>query len=371
LNNTILNIISFDVPFPPNYGGVIDVFFKLKALNQQGVKIILHTFEYGRGEQKELEKYCKKIFYYKRKINLKSVFSTIPFIVKTRSNEELIKNLQLNSHPIFFEGLHSTFPLLKNVFKNRVVIVRAHNIEHNYYKGLSKSESNTFKKLFFNSESKKLQKYETILNKVDYILPISPMEQAYFSSKFQSKSIYIPAFHEHSTVNSIIGKGTFALYHGDLRVSDNIKACLYLIKIFSKISYPLIIASDFSNPKLEIEIKKYNHIEYRKLKTNNELFDLINLAHINILPTFQDTGIKLKLINVLFTGRFCLVNNKMVINTGLEKLCSIANSKKDFLEKIEELAQQYFTEKNISEREELLTVFDTSVSAQKIITLLN
>ncbi len=27
-----LHIISFDIPYPPNYGGVIDVFYKLKAL---------------------------------------------------------------------------------------------------------------------------------------------------------------------------------------------------------------------------------------------------------------------------------------------------------------------------------------------------
>jgi hypothetical protein len=49
-----LHIISFDVPYPANYGGVIDVFYKLKNLHKAGVKIILHCFEYGRGEQKEL-----------------------------------------------------------------------------------------------------------------------------------------------------------------------------------------------------------------------------------------------------------------------------------------------------------------------------
>ena len=67
--NLNLNIVSFDVPYTPNYGGAIDVYYKLKALNKLGVKIILHTYEYGRGEQKELEKYCANIFYYKRTKN--------------------------------------------------------------------------------------------------------------------------------------------------------------------------------------------------------------------------------------------------------------------------------------------------------------
>ena len=32
-----LHFISMDVPFPPNYGGVIDVFYKLKAFHQLGI----------------------------------------------------------------------------------------------------------------------------------------------------------------------------------------------------------------------------------------------------------------------------------------------------------------------------------------------
>ena len=58
-----LHVIAFDVPYPANYGGVIDVFYKLKYLHECGVDITLHCFEYGRGEQTELNKYCKKIYY--------------------------------------------------------------------------------------------------------------------------------------------------------------------------------------------------------------------------------------------------------------------------------------------------------------------
>jgi len=39
-----LHIISFDIPYPANYGGVIDVFYKLRALVSAGIKIHLHAF---------------------------------------------------------------------------------------------------------------------------------------------------------------------------------------------------------------------------------------------------------------------------------------------------------------------------------------
>ena len=57
-----LHIVSFDNPYPPNYGGVIDVFYKLKHLHASGVKIYLHAFEYGRKPAKELNQFCEKVF---------------------------------------------------------------------------------------------------------------------------------------------------------------------------------------------------------------------------------------------------------------------------------------------------------------------
>ena len=37
------------MPYPPNYGGVIDVFYKIKSLHAIGIKIILHCFKYGKN----------------------------------------------------------------------------------------------------------------------------------------------------------------------------------------------------------------------------------------------------------------------------------------------------------------------------------
>lgn len=368
--NKNLNIVSFDVPYPPNYGGAIDVFYKLKALNELGVTIYLHTYEYGRGIQEELEIFCEKVFYYSREKKINHLFSKTPFIVKSRANKELIKNLNNNNYPILFEGLHTTYPFLVNNFNNRITLIRAHNIEHYYYKGLSKSEENKFKKLYFSFEAFKLIKYQNILNKANYILSISPSEQEYFSVEFPSKSKYIPAFHQNSEIQSKEGKGQFALYHGDINVADNLKACYYLIDIFSKSNHLLTIASNHTNTNLAKLIKKLDNIKFEKINNNSQLDKLIKSAHINILPTFQNTGIKLKLINALFNGRFCLVNNKMVLDTGLEKLCHISNSKEEFTHQINTLFQIHFSLKNKDSRKETLKTFNNINNAQKIIDLL-
>lgn len=42
LKSDFLNIICFDVPFPADYGGAIEEFYKIKSLHAAGVKIYLH-----------------------------------------------------------------------------------------------------------------------------------------------------------------------------------------------------------------------------------------------------------------------------------------------------------------------------------------
>ena len=67
-------------------------------------------------------------------------------------------------------------------------------------------------------------------------------------------------------------------------------------------------------------------------------------AHINLLFTFQSTGIKLKLLNSLYRGRFVLVNHKMVNNTGLERLCVIEDNPNITKRLITDLMGMEFTE---------------------------
>ena len=141
--------MSFDVPYPPNYGGAVDVFYKIIALHKLGVKIHLHCFEYGRGKQKELNKYCESVTYYQRDKSKAKLLSKLPFVVATRKNEKLLKNLNKNEYPILIEGLHNCWFLDELKPSKRFVAVRTHNVEHDYYRGLAKVEKSLFKKQFF------------------------------------------------------------------------------------------------------------------------------------------------------------------------------------------------------------------------------
>ncbi len=365
-----LHIVSFDVPYPANYGGVIDVFYKLKALSDLGVVIYLHVFNYGKGEQTELHKYCEEVFYYPRNSFIKSLFSRYPLIVKSRGNDLLIANLNKDSYPILFDGLNTTYILNLFNFSKRSLYLRAHNIEHAFYKGLEKSEPKGLKRIFYKQESRKLKRYENILKKMQGVFSISPLELEYFKKKYGDKCVYIPAFHDTKKHTTLKARGNFILYHGHLLVSENVKAALFLIDVYKESDYQLIIASSYKNNKVFKETLRYKNIKFHSLIDENDLYTLFEKAHINVLPTFQNTGIKLKLLNTLHQGKFIIANDFMINQTGLESLCEKATTKADFLTITAKLFNKDFEPSIIEERKKILEKFNPKNSAKKIIDII-
>lgn len=365
--------MAFDIPYPPNYGGVIDIYYKIKKLNEIGCQIILHTYKYGsRKENKKLNDLCTEVYYYDRKKSLKHFFSLTPFIIVSRTSKKLTKRLQNNHYPIIFEGLHTTSPLVYNEVLCKRAFVRTHNIEHQFYFGLCKSEQNIFKKIFFWTEGLKLKKYEKILDKVEGIFTISKADQKYFSTKYGYKTKYIPVFHPTTTPSIAISSNTkkFLLYHGDLRVPDNIRASIYLINIFKNSPYRLVIASSFEKKRILKQIAKHKNISFKNITDKNNLSELLAKAQINILITFQKTGIKLKLMNCLFKGKHIIANTKMIDDTGLEDLCHLANSKQAILEKTKNLLYKEFIQNDRKKRKRKLKEFcpvNAAASIQSII----
>ncbi|MCK4570044.1 MAG: glycosyltransferase family 1 protein, partial [Bacteroidales bacterium] len=335
------------MPYPPNYGGVIDVFYKIKTLHEKGIKIHLHCIEYpGRGRAEDhLKNYCEEVHYYPRKTGLASALSLKPYIVSSRRSKEMLKNLLRDEYPILFEGLHSCYYMTDKRLRDRIKIYRESNIEHKYYFNLFKVCKNLSNRAYFLGASFKLRFYQRVLKHASMMLCVSEKDTAYLQEQFpDNKVYYIPSFHTNNTLDVLNGKGEYALYHGNIEVPENSHAAVYLInEVFNDIEIPLVIAG--MNPPERIR-KMINGKQNIKLISNpddKEMFDLIRNAHVNVLVTFQATGLKLKLLNVLYQGRFCLVNDKMLNGTGLDELCIIGNDAPALKKEIKDLFATKFT----------------------------
>lgn len=371
MSDRYLNILHFNVAYPADYGGAIDEYYKLQALHQEGVKIVLHCFDYGRGRQPILSQFCEEVHYYARNTQATALLSSLPYIVNSRKSEPLLQNLLKNDYPIFMEGVHCTYLLNDDRFKQRKKFVRLHNVEQQYYKSLYTHATTWKNKAYFFQEYKKLQKYEaSIASKATAFWAVTEPDVQFYREQLGAADVdVLPLFLPHWVVKTDLGLGGFCLYHADLSVEANEKAAIWLIEeVFQQLKLPLVIAG--KNPSKHLE--QLAHMDIHTCLVANpadlELNDMIAKAQINVLPAFAEGGMKLKLLHALFNGKFLVANATMLQGTPYQNLCVEANTATEFIEAISNLYNEHFTEKHLTERKaQLGDAFNNQKNAQKMI----
>ncbi len=364
-----LHLVCYDVPYPVDYGGVFDLFYKIITLSRAGVKIHLHCFEYGRGRQPELEKFCTEVIYYDRMPAYKSISTTVPYIVVSRANQQLLTNLKKDDYPILMEGMHCTYYLHTGDLPKERCFVRLPNVEHLYYDKLAETSTNLPKKLFYQRESKLLYQYElSLADKADF-WTISQKDCDVFVHQLGYKKIdnlplYLPEYKPEWRG----AKGNFCLYHGNLEVEENEFAAIWLLEnVFNEVEIPFVIAGKNPSKKLERLAHAQMHTCLVSNPGDKEMEDLIKKAQVNILPSFNSTGIKLKLINALYQGRHCLLNASAVEGSGLEDCCVIANTCKTMQDEVQRLYELPYTLYAFEHRiEKLASTFDNQRNAKQM-----
>lgn len=368
-----LHIVCLDVPYPVDYGGVFDLFHKIRSLSHAGVKIHLHCFEYGRGPQSILNDYCVEVNYYARHEGHKGFSHRLPYIVCSRSNGKLLDRLLEDDYPILLEGVHCTYLLNDDRFHQRRITLRLHNVEYQYYRQLYFTEKSLLKKIYYLHESNLLRQYEhRIADKVK-ILAVSAKDSEIYRQEFGATDIEtLPVFLPFKEVQSKEGTGCFCLYHGNLSVTENEQVVAWLLKkVFSSLEIPFIISGKNPSARLERLVYQYPHVCLIPNPSDEELQDLISKAQVNILPSFNCTGVKLKLLNALFNGRHCIVNKDAVEGTGLEEMCHVATGADDVRCFISELFAKPFLSRDIEKRKEVLEgLYDPKENLEKLLNAL-
>ncbi len=351
-----LHIITHDVPWPADYGGVVDLFYKIKALHEDGVHIYLHCFFDKRPPQEILKKYCAAVYYYKREVSPLNFSLRLPFIVNSRKHPGLIRRLRQDTHPVLIEGIHCSYYLHKGQLSNRQVVLRLHNTEFEYYHQLARHEKNPLKKYYFNHESKLLKAYEHQLAGKVKIVAVSEEDVQLYRTLFAAPDIsYLPVFIPFTNAAGLAGKGCYCLYHGNLSINENEEAAIWLLQnVFNQLEVPFVIAGKNPSEKLTFMAHQHPHTCLVANPGDKELQDMIAKAQVNILPSFNNTGVKLKLLNALFNGRHCLVNRAGVAGSGLDAICQLAEDADDFKTAISYLYHIPFTIEEKHDRQQVL-----------------
>ena len=334
------------------------MYYKLKALHAAGIRLILHIFLYHGKEEETLRDIAAEIHYYPRRTGLSRQLSLLPFSVRSRDDRRLLDDLLKDSHPILFEGIQSCFLLAEPRLRERKKIVRMHNVEHEYFRRFAKSCPWGMRRFYYTMEALKLKRFERILTHADRILPITEADTEYYRRRFPENDVRLlntffdtsetpcennrPTAQPPNRITAQPHNRPYILYHGNLSIIENIKTVRYLLRDIAP-QLPggmrLVIAGRCPSERMMRAVNSTANAEIIHDPSGETMERLLREAHINLLLTFQPTGIKLKLLNALWKGQgHCIVNSDMLHGNSLGTLCHRADTTQDILAAIRRLA---------------------------------
>lgn len=349
-----LHIIAFSVPYPAHYGGAIDVWNRIRALHQSGVKIMLHCFVYGPFKPHDaIKEVVEEVHYYPRITWPALLAPGLPYIVSSRRSPQLLTRLNTNKAPILFEGIHSTGYV--DDLKGRKLFLRSHNIEHKYYSELARNSSR-FQYLFFQREALALERYEW--NKAaifDHVYAISIPDAEWYREK-GGNSTFVPAFHgfEKNTIKE--GRGKHLLYQGDLSIEINQKSILELLKILpADMPYPIVIAGRAGESSFEDKLLRFPNIQREVDISDEKMSELIHDAQVTIIHSRNSSGMKVKIFPALYQARYIVANENSLTHTNLDKALHLYSSLEELVPLLRKLWPLEFSSSQIEERATILS----------------
>ena len=371
-----LHIVSFDIPYPADYGGAIDVYYKLVALHEAGIRVVMHcTYKGELKHYRELESLCEKVYYYRRDMSVINQFSSLPYAVKGRINEQLLANISADNDPVIFEGLVSCYYINHPALKNKVIVFRECNVEHDYYRALSKASTSITNKVYYRLEAVKLKRFEPVIQHADCVLAVSHQDEEHYELTYPHlPTYYLPSFHQYNEVVSKTGRGNYVLYHGNLSLAENIKAAKYICEQVVPLLPDVKFVFAGRQPANAVRqlVEQLPNASLVANPSDKEMNDLVQNAQVNFLVTHQPTGLKLKLLNVLYAGRFVLTNSLLTHGTELAQLCIEANTPTEQAEQLKLLMQTDFDEMTIARRKQLLSLtFDNKHHCRQLLQIID
>ena len=139
-------------------------------------------------------------------------------------------------------------------------------------------------------------------------------------------------FHPGNGCVTAGGKGDFVLLHGDFSTAENNAGALYLLReIAPRLKYKLVVAGKRPSDEMNDTASRLSNVTLVPNPSQAQLNELLANAQVCLLNASQPSGMKLKLINALCSGRHVVASPAVVSGTGLGSLCSTVSFPDDWI----------------------------------------
>jgi polysaccharide biosynthesis protein PslH len=352
------------VPYPPKDGGSIAICNLTEAFadnNQQVTLMAMSTNKHPAAINSIPAYYSSKIEFVYVPVNTNIrpiyllrnlVFSSTPYnaerFITVEFKNALENLLSKNTFDVIqLEGLYLV-PYIPVIRKNSkaLIILRAHNVEHEIWERVKLNTINPLKKFYFGILARRMAKFEKeAINKYDLLIPISDKDNQYFQSQGNlMPSMVIPVgipdifFNEKTN----LAKPTSIFFIGALDWAPNQDGLVWFIDSIWKtlklrrpdISFHI---AGRNAPKWIIKKCNDNRIIYHGEVEDAKIF--FDEQQIMVVPLFAGSGLRVKIIEAMARSRVIVSTpiGAEGIDVVNEKHLIIAENSVIFLQAIEKL----------------------------------
>jgi len=225
-----------------------------------------------------------------------------------------------DKHPVLFDGIHTTG--FMGELTGRTRLLRAHNIEHQYYAQLAE-KAKGMKSLVFQREALSLRNYEkSIAGDFDAVFAISPNDYAWYKGE-GATAVLMPPYHGNHQMDVKTGRGDYMLYQGDLSLEINQRAVFDMLNFLPEDKkFRIVVAGRSGNKDFERKLMEFSNIQREADVSDEKMIELVQNAQLNVIHSLHEAGMKLKLFTALYHGRFILASDNCKTHTPLDRAVS-------------------------------------------------
>ncbi len=355
-------------PYPARDGESLAVLHLSKALSQNGCEVSLlamntsrHYVNLGKGIPEELS-YYKEVDTVvvdnsiKWQDAFKNLFSKESYHITRFISEDftlkLEEVLQKNQYDVIqLETLYLTpfLPVIKK-YSDAMVVLRAHNIEHEIWSRIASQVKFIPKKLYLHHLSKKLKNFEiNKLNDFDFLVAITERDLAYFKSLgYKNGCVSSPVgfeLNKYQAEYTAFSNPMKISFIGSLDWMPNIEAIRwFLSNVWPEIQKKLPeLEFHFAgrNPPSDLSGVSLPNVFYHPDIQDAKEFLL--RYPVLVVPVFAGSGIRVKILEAMALGRVVITTS-----IGLEGIPAkhreqvlLANNVDDFVQSIEQCFTNY------------------------------
>ena len=151
-------------------------------------------------------------------------------------------------------------------------------------------------------------------------------------------------------------------------MADNQRVALLLSEIAAQNNLQITIAGGGDIPENTLKTLGNNpNITLVRNPSQTDMNQLMRDAHIQIVWSFQSSGVKLKTLNALFTAQHIVANRHALAGLNIALPCHRAETQEALAELLKTLMKQPFKEAELEVRRTMLgQYFDNIANAEKL-----